>query len=135
MYYLERLHSHHGTELFENDQLQCGGGCETRPNGEESSPESEGSFLGGNLDHTVDGVVVNGLFSLVHQSCSDHVKGSNGTGHEESGRNGGEETGGQGLLFESSQLDDVLLGLIVDSHLRTVQDHGTGNVGVNLKKK
>ena len=39
--------------------------------------------------------------------------------------------GREGSLGKSGGLDDVNLGLIVASHLGSVQDHSTGNVGVN----
>ena len=129
---LKSLHAHQCTELFENHKLECGGGCESRPDGEESTPESGGTLLRGDFNHTVHSVVVQlGVGGLVHQSRTDHVEGCDSTSHEETSSDGRHELRKKGLLWQTSQGDDVSFGLIVHTHLGTVEDHRTGNVGIN----
>ena len=130
--HLKRLHAHQSSQLFENDQLQCGGGGKSRPNGQEATPECQGSFFSGNLDHTVDGIVVDfGVRRLVHESGTDHIKGSDRTSHKESGNDGRTELRHERLFGQARDGNNVTLGLIVDSHFGTVQHHGTSDIGVN----
>lgn len=130
--HLESLHAHQCAELFENHKLESCCRCESGPDGEESTPESRGTFLCGDLDHTVDGVVVElGVGRLVHQPCTDHIKGCHGTGHEETSSDGGHELREKGLLWQPGQGHNVTLRLIIYAHLGTVENHGTSNVGIN----
>ena len=130
--HLEGLHAHHSPQLFEDHKLESGGRCESGPDGEESTPESGGTLLSGDLNHTVNSVVVNpGVSRLVHQSCTNHVEGSDCAGHEKTSSDGRHELRKKGLLRQTRQGHDVSFGLIVNTHLGTVEDHGASDVGVN----
>jgi hypothetical protein len=129
---LDRLHSHHATQLFKNDKLDCCSRSKSRPDRQETTPEGHGALILGNLDHAINGIIVElGIYRLVHQPSSNHVKRRHGAGHEETGRNSREELRDNGLFGQTSNSHDIPLGLIIASHFGTVQDHGTGDIGVN----
>ena len=129
---LQGLHAHKDTELLEDDELEGGGGGESRPDGDEATPQGERALVADNLDQAVGGVVVDlGIGWLVHQSGTDHVEGTDGAGHEETGGGGGKEGGEDAGTLEAGHLNDDALGLIVDAHLGTVQDHGAHDVGID----
>mmetsp|Transcript_111132 Transcript_111132/g.166431 ORF Transcript_111132/g.166431 Transcript_111132/m.166431 type:complete len:239 (+) Transcript_111132:120-836(+) len=130
--YLHGSHSHKASQLFEDDQLQgrCRG--ESGPDGHETTPESKGPFLGGNLDHTIDGVVVDLCIGrLVHQSRTDHIEGRNCACHEKSSGDSRAELCLQCRFLPAGRVHNDTLCLIVTSHLGTIQDHGTSDVGVD----
>mmetsp|Transcript_24509 Transcript_24509/g.35993 ORF Transcript_24509/g.35993 Transcript_24509/m.35993 type:complete len:320 (+) Transcript_24509:106-1065(+) len=129
---LEGLHSHHSTKLFKDDKLKSCCWGKSGPDRHETTPERKRTFLGRNLDHTVNGIVVDSCIRrLVHQSRTDHVKRTDCTSHEETSGDRREEGGHQGLSLPSSGGDHHTLGLIVHSHFRSVQNHGTSNIRVD----
>ena len=87
---LECLHAHKSPNLFEDDKLQRGGGCESAPDGYESPPKRPWSLLCDNLGKAVDGVGVNlSIWGLVHQAGADHVERRHlVNGRRTSGRDG-----------------------------------------------
>ena len=129
---LNGLHSHDGTQLLEDNKLDCGGGGKPRPDGHETTPESQRSLILGNLHHAIQSVVVDlGIRGLVHQAGSNHVEWGHRACHEESSSDGRKELGHNGLLGQACQSNHVSLGLVVAGHLSSIQHHGTRNVGVN----
>ena len=130
--FLERRHTEHTTKLLKDNKLKSCCRSETGPDRHKSTPEGEWSFLSGNLDHTVNSVVVDsGIDGLVHESCTDHIERTDSAGHEETSSGSGSESGEQRASFPASSGDDNSLGLVVNSHFGTVENHRTSNVGVN----
>ena len=129
---LQGLHSHGGTELLEDDELERRGRGEARPDGNEAAPQCQRPLVAADLDKAVGGVVVDlGIGGLVHEAGADHVERADGAGHEETGRGGRQEGGDDAGALESREADDDALGLVVHAHLGSVEDHGAHDVGID----
>mmetsp|Transcript_37682 Transcript_37682/g.90180 ORF Transcript_37682/g.90180 Transcript_37682/m.90180 type:complete len:230 (-) Transcript_37682:487-1176(-) len=129
---LHGLHPHQRTQLLEDDELNSRRGCKARPDGHESSPEGQRSFIFYYLDEAVSGIGINlGVSRLVHQSRSDHIERRHGARHEESRSHRRYELRDKRGLGQACVLDHVSLGLVVACHLRSVQHHRPQNVRVD----
>mmetsp|Transcript_33281 Transcript_33281/g.50949 ORF Transcript_33281/g.50949 Transcript_33281/m.50949 type:complete len:204 (+) Transcript_33281:99-710(+) len=129
---LKRLHSHHYTKLLKDHKLQCGGRSKTRPDRDETTPQCQRALVTDDLHKTVESIIVKLRFDwLIHQARSDHIKWTHSTCHEESSSNSGQKLSSQVRLRKPGGLYNETLCLVVYSHLCSIQNHRTCDVGIN----
>lgn len=81
--FLDRFESKEHVQGFDRQQLEGGLGRETRPDGDESTPQRQDAILGDGLGGTIDESIVHaGIGRLIHELGAKHIPGGDRDRHE-----------------------------------------------------